>query len=138
MYEVAVMGDLILFTDPFLPCRLSTITFSVGGGLRSVTTAIGFTLCSCTSVVTVKSKHEHRNGQCAWMMSNLKWLEFKLLPRTFPHSTEKLVASTAIKNVEIYYANASHLRLLTKKFVPCPRKKKTESFGYKAKRREFH
>lgn len=54
VYEVAVIGDFTLLKDPLFPCSLSTVTFSAGGGLMSVTAAMGFTLCSCTSVFTAK------------------------------------------------------------------------------------
>ena len=60
MYEVAVIGDLTLFTDPLFPCTLSTIKFSAGGGFRSVTVAVNFVLCSClVSVFTTKQGRNH-------------------------------------------------------------------------------
>lgn len=47
MYDVAVIGDFNLFTDPFLEGTLSANTFSAGGGFKSVITAAVLTLCSC-------------------------------------------------------------------------------------------
>jgi hypothetical protein len=43
------MGDFILFMDPEFPSNLSTTNFSAGGGFRSVTAAMFFTLGSCIS-----------------------------------------------------------------------------------------
>jgi hypothetical protein len=50
------MGDFILFMDPEFPCNLSTTNFSAGGGFRSVTAAMFFTLDSCISLSTGKTK----------------------------------------------------------------------------------